>query len=580
MTFKDDMPLGLATDRIHSPSGFRWMVCMALALTVLLAGCDGSGGSGGTVFGPNVQLSGRVTYDSVPVAASVTPYVAYLDYAETVARPARGVQVAAIDDDGRELALGAADADGRYVLTVPKNTPVRLRAVARLYQAPGDGASWDFTIRDNTSPGYADKAASIYAVQGEAFNTGVAHLSRDLHAASGWTGAGYGNPRSAAPFAILDQIFTGMQKVLAVDEDAVFAPMNTYWSIHNRSTNGDKAIGEIGTSHWQPGTDHPGLYILGKEDSDTDEYDTAVVVHEWGHYFEAKFSRSDSVGGSHGGGDLLDMRVSFGEGWGNALAGMVRDDPIYADTQGIRQSEASVVADLDTIPADETRGWFNEASVQHVLYQMYKAPSIGFGAIYEAMVGPQKDTPAFTSLFSFATYLRGGVDGAGQGLTDTLLANIGMVNGAKLDIWGDEQTYPGSLAADGEDFVVPVYRDFTLGAPGERICGTYVLGKDYNKLGRFQFRRVTIDEAGAGDYTLTLDEDPGAPPLEEDELAGLYLTSRGVSKLELEFEGPRAGGYSSTVDVSLAAGVYTMAVVDQREDGTPYCQTITLTKKP
>ncbi len=580
MTFKDDMPLGLATDRIHSPSGFRWMVCMALALTVLLAGCDGSGGSGGTVFGPNVQLSGRVTYDSVPVAASVTPYVAYLDYAETVARPARGVQVAAIDDDGRELALGAADADGRYVLTVPKNTPVRLRAVARLYQAPGDGASWDFTIRDNTSPGYADKAASIYAVQGEAFSTGVAHLSRDLHAASGWTGAGYGNPRSAAPFAILDQIFSAMQKVLAVDEDAVFAPMNTYWSIHNRNTNGDKAIGEIDTSHWQPGTDHPGLYILGKEDVDTDEYDTAVIVHEWGHYFEAKFSRSDSVGGPHGGGDLLDMRVTFGEGWGNALAGMVRDDPIYADTQGIRQSEASVVADLDTIPADETRGWFNEASVQHVLYQMYKAPSIGFGAIYEAMVGPQKDTPAFTSLFSFATYLRGGVDGAGQGLTDTLLANIGMVNGAKLDIWGDEQTYPGSLAADGEDFVVPVYRDFTLGAPGERICGTYVLGKDYNKLGRFQFRRVTIDEAGAGDYTLTLDEDPGAPPLEEDELAGLYLTSRGVSKLELEFEGPRAGGYSSTVDVSLAAGVYTMAVVDQREDGTPYCQTITLTKKP
>ena len=580
MTFKDDMPLGLATDRIHSPSGFRWMVCMALALTVLLAGCDGSGGSGGTVFGPNVQLSGRVTYDSVPVAASVTPYVAYLDYAETVARPARGVQVAAIDDDGRELALGAADADGRYVLTVPKNTPVRLRAVARLYQAPGDGASWDFTIRDNTSPGYADKAASIYAVQGEAFNTGVAHLSRDLHAASGWTGAGYGNPRSAAPFAILDQIFTGMQKVLAVDQDAVFAPMNTYWSIHNRSANGDKAKGEIGTSHWQPGTDHPGLYILGKEDSDTDEYDTAVVVHEWGHYFEAKFSRSDSVGGSHGNEENLDMRVSFGEGWGNALAGMVRDDPIYADTQGPRQAHAGVVADLDTIPVGETRGWFNEASVQHVLYQMYKAPSIGFGAIYAAMVGPQKDTPALTSLFSFATYLRGVVDGAGQGLIDTLLGDIDTVNGDDLDIWGTNQTYPAFLDAGGKHFVVPVYRDFPL-ATDETICGTYVLGKDYNKLGRFQFRRVTIDVAG--DYTLTFYPDPDAPAppdLEEDELAGLNLSSRGVSQVELEFEGPRAGGYGGTVDVSLDAGVYTMAVVDQRNNGTPYCQTVTLTKKP
>lgn len=274
------------------------------------------------------------------------------------------------------------------------------------------------------------------------------------------------------------------------------------------------------------------------------------------------------------------MRVSFGEGWGNALAGMVRDDPIYADTQGPRQAHAGVVADLDTIPVGETRGWFNEASVQHVLYQMYKAPSIGFGAIYAAMVGPQKDTPALTSLFSFATYLRGVVDGAGQGLIDTLLGDIDTVNGDDLDIWGTNQTYPAFLDAGGKHFVVPVYRDFPL-ATDETICGTYVLGKDYNKLGRFQFRRVTIDVAG--DYTLTFYPDPDAPAppdLEEDELAGLNLSSRGVSQVELEFEGPRAGGYGGTVDVSLDAGVYTMAVVDQRNNGTPYCQTVTLTKKP
>src|SRR5690606_36020358 len=257
----------------HPHTHARLLAFLALALSVLLVGCDGSDGSGGAAPGPNVQLSGRVTYDFVPVVASATPRDAYLDYGGTVARPARGVQVAAIDDEGRELAAGQADADGRYVLTVPKNTQIRLRAIARLYQAPGAGASWDFSIRDNTSPGYADNQASIYAVQGEAFNTGVMHLVRDLHAASGWTGDGYGNTRSAAPFAILDQIFSAMQKVLAVDEDAVFAPMKTYWSVANRSSAGDKSKGEIGTSHWSPGEDHQGLYILGKEDLDTDEYD-------------------------------------------------------------------------------------------------------------------------------------------------------------------------------------------------------------------------------------------------------------------------------------------------------------------
>src|SRR5690606_751061 len=104
-------------------------------------------------------------------------------------------------------------------------------------------------------------------------------------------------------------------------------------------------------------------------------------------------------------------------------------DPIYADTQGPRQSKPSVVMDLDTIPAGEPRGWFNEASVQHMLYQLYKSRDIGFRSIYETMVGPQKTTPAFTSLFSFATYLREGVDGAGQGLIDTLLGDIDTING-------------------------------------------------------------------------------------------------------------------------------------------------------
>jgi len=556
---------------VHLRPRARLMTFMAVALSVLLVGCDGSGGSGGEAPGPNVQLSGQVTYDFVPLVADVAVPSAYLDYANTVAMPARGVQVAAIADDGRELASGDADADGRYVLSVPKNTHIRLRAVARLYQAPGDGASWDFSIRDNTSPGYADNQASIYAVQGEAFNTGVNHLSRNLHAASGWTGAGYGNTRSAAPFAILDQIFTAMQKVLAVDEDAIFAPMSTYWSVANRpGMMGDKAMGEIGTSHWQSATAHPGLYILGKEDVDTDEYDTGVIVHEWGHYFESKFSRADSVGGPHGGGDVLDMRVAFGEAWGNSLAGMVRDDPVYADTQGPRQSQRGVVMDLDTIPAAEPRGWFNEASVQHVLYQMYKAPSIGFGAIYEVMIGQQKDTPALTSLFSFATYLRAGVDAGAAGLIDTWLADIGTVNGADLDIWGANQDYPAFFDVAYKDFVVPIYRDLVPGVTMNNVCGTTAFGADRNKLGNYQFLRVTIDEAGAGDYDLTLETDT-APAV--DGWVYLSLYSSGVL---IDGVGLGAGQMTDSSQVSLAPGDYVLTVIHHQL--TP-CQTISLTKK-
>lgn len=564
---------GHALDWKPPVSGWWLKVLMVLALPMLLAGCDGSGG--GAVSGPNVQISGRVTYDFVPVAAIATgpgSPDAYLDYANTVALPARGVQVAAIDGNGRELALATADADGRYVLSVPKNTDVRVRAVARLFQAPGAGPTWDFTIRDNTSEGYKTQSASIYAMQSEPFDTGVMHLGRDLHAGSGWTGAGYGKPRTAAPFAILDQIYGAVQKVLAVDADAVFAPMVTYWSIHNRSTRGDPFLGEISTSHWQSLTDNPGLYILGKENLDTDEYDTSVIVHEWGHYFESKFSRADSIGGSHGNGDVLDMRVAFGEAWGNSLAGMIRDDPIYADTQGMRQQEPGLVMDLDIIPADEPRGWFNESSVQHVLYQMYKSPDIGFGRIYEVMVGPQKDTPAFTSLFSFGTYLRESAVAA-QGQIDAWLGGIHTLNGPGLNIWGDGQGYPASLDPTFEAFVVPVYQPLVIDIPKAGVCGTNAFGDDHNKLGNFQFLRVTIGAGEAGNYVLSHELENPLAGLGDEVWLALY--ARGVVLAELQ---SKAAGYQKDeVPVTLLPGDYTVAVIDTRLADA--CQTITLTKK-
>ncbi|MGB6053846.1 MAG: hypothetical protein WBG17_01265 [Burkholderiaceae bacterium] len=493
-------------------------VALAIFLSVLLAACGGGSDNPGPAPA-TVQLSGKITYDFVPAVASQNPQGAWsggLVYTKTIAKPARGVQVEAVADDGSVLAATQAGADGAYTLVVPSNTSVRLRAKARLLRAPGTGPSWDFSVRDNTSAGYASGNAALYAVQGDAFNSGRdASQTRDLNAASGWTGSGYGKARAAAPFAILDQFYSAIQKVLAADGQATFAPMNTYWSVNNRPASGDPALGEIGTSHWsarddQPG-DRPGLYILGAENVDTDEYDTGVVVHEWGHYFESRFSRADSTGGPHGGGELLDMRLAFGEAWGNSLAGMVRDDPLYVDTNSTQQARVGVVLDLDTIPGYEPRGWFNEGSVQYVLYQLYKTPTIGFPAIYKVMVGPQKTTEAFTSLFSFATYLRAEAGAEGKTAIDQLLAGINTVNGADLDIWGSKQTYPSILPAVGEPFVLPVYTQLSLGTP-VTVCRTAdfgtVAGWYGNKLGNIRYLRLPITQAGT--YKLQLTSNPSA----------------------------------------------------------------------
>src|SRR5690606_11276114 len=129
----------------------------------------------------------------------------------------------------------------------------------------------------------------------------------NLHAPSGWDGAAYSDPRSAAPFAILDTVRDATDFVLQSAPDTVFPPLILHWSPNNSPTRGandepDLTTGEIGSSLYRHGD---GIYLLGHADSDTDEYDRHVIAHEWAHYLEHAFGRSDNIGGQHTRGDQL-----------------------------------------------------------------------------------------------------------------------------------------------------------------------------------------------------------------------------------------------------------------------------------
>lgn len=515
---------------------------LAVVMALGLGGCGGGGGDNGG-SGAVVSLSGHITYDAVPASAS-----GMLDYAHTESKAARGVQVEAVADDGTVLATANADANGSYALQLPTNTNVRIRAKARLLQAAGSGPSWDFAVRDNTSDGYltSGNSAALYAIEGALFNSGAVAQVRDLHAGSGWNGSGYtAGARAAAPFAILDQIYAAKQKVLAADSAAVFAPMIAYWSPANRPSNtNDATVGNIVTTHWSAGGNRPGLYILGAEDVDTDEYDSAVIVHEWGHYFESRFSRADNPGGNHGSGELLDMRLAFGEGWGNALAGMVRDDPLYVDTYDVQQGSPRVVFNLNLIPTTEPKTWSNEASVQYVLYQLYKSSEIGFGQIYRVMVNQEKNTEALTSLFSFATYLRAQSSVAGQSAIDGYLLAINTVNGANLDIWGSQQTWSDAAT---QGFVLPIYTPLTTGHSAT-VCRTDVFGSaDNNKLGNIRYLRLGIVQGG--NYKLSVSGSPSSSTLS----VGVYSHGQAV---------PAQWLYPNTMQLALASGNYVVTLTD------------------
>jgi hypothetical protein len=81
------------------------------------------------------------------------------------------------------------------------------------------------------------------------------------------------------------------------------------------------------------------IYILGGiggdvDSTDTDHFDNAIILHEYGHYIEAAMSKADSPGGSHDGDSVIDPRLAWGEGWATFLATAVSGQPYYRDTYG------------------------------------------------------------------------------------------------------------------------------------------------------------------------------------------------------------------------------------------------------
>ncbi len=66
------------------------------------------------------------------------------------------------------------------------------------------------------------------------------------------------------------------------------------------------------------------IFILGSQ-SDPDEFDDDVILHEFGHYVESNFGRSDSIGGPHSPTSALDLRLSWSEGYADFFSSWCRE---------------------------------------------------------------------------------------------------------------------------------------------------------------------------------------------------------------------------------------------------------------
>lgn len=431
------------------------------------------------------SLKGQVTFERVPV--NVTGLV----YEEGRRDPARYILVQAVNQSGGVIASSLTDSKGQYELMVPENQSLAVRAMAQMdvaslwVQSLSDSERRWVLVEDNT----ADSAR--YAIQGS-FATLAESAERLLHAPSGWTGSGYGASRQAAPFAILDTLYNALNTLGRANAPLSTAPIRVRWSKDNRAVSGDVTQGEIGTSHYN--SEAGGLYILGAENSDTDEYDEHVILHEFAHCLEDRLGRLDSMGGAHSLSEPLDMRLAFSEGWATALSALFLEKPLYLDSQGTNQRRVGAV-NVDNQQLGRT-GWFNESTVQALFYDIGDSTSpdddtvsLDLSALMSAYWETTQNLAPLMSSHPLLFALKQRHPSQANQL-DQLYNNFEITAD---DLWGENETNSGGLSN-----TLPIY-DVLTEVDAKRSCITRDSSAN-NKLGNRRLFRTSVDVSGAYDW--------------------------------------------------------------------------------
>jgi hypothetical protein len=279
-----------------------------------------------------VPVRGSALYQKIPVTD------AGLDLNSHAVAPIRNARVEVLDSASQSIiSVSKTDARGSFLVDVPPQSAVSIRVLSRLRSTelqvvdfPTSRAlyaiSIPYDVRSNTNPVIVDRS------------------------------------RVSGAFNILE-IIQRSNDLIHLADPTVIAPAPTmFWSPANTYTT-------IGTTHFSLSTNT--AYILGDRSVDSDEFDDAVIAHEYGHLVAARFSRDDSPGGPHGIGELLDPRLAWSEGWANFFSAAVRNDAIYLDSRGPNGSSVYRIDVKDAHPPNDQPGYMSEATVHSLLFDLF-----------------------------------------------------------------------------------------------------------------------------------------------------------------------------------------------------------------
>ena len=391
-----------------------------------------------------------------------------LDYSTPRTFNVRGVVVELLNRNAGDavLATSSTDALGRYSfsgVSSDLNVAVRVKAQIVNTRDAGQtaGAQYNFTLRDNTS---TSTPKALFTLDSLNITTVAGVNTVNLQAAMGFDAVGnVTGPRQSAVFSILEVVYSAVDKLRVVDPNVTMPDLNIYWSADNVDAPGDKNKGQIETSHYASGGSLPGVFILGKANVDTDEFDQGVIGHEFGHYLQSALSYSDSPGGSHSSNEYKDASLAYGEGYGTAVGGLLAGSPYYTDSKGDKQANGSVTDMSKPSSSTEARGFYAENSIAYVMYSL--GTSYGFNNFWRAVIS-LKSGHASATIFSFLNqYLAITTDPSARTRVAELMAQENIRNTNLLGaLNGTADPAVDSAASKGATDLETLYTLLSLGA--------------------------------------------------------------------------------------------------------------------
>lgn len=450
---------------------------------------------------PLQAQSGNVSAMATFTVAGLVQYQKYglassrIDYAGGTTTSAVRRAIVQILNGETPIASGITNDAGNYSISVTATTgtTLKVRVLARStvvsYVPDGlgpnncSGGGWDIRVVNNVTNNSASQSNATlrpnYALDSSTFSapasgTTTVNMTAAMVFNNTASAPAYSyTQRAGAPFTVLDTAISAIETACEGRANITFPTLYMNWSSENTTSGGNRYQGNIGTSFFTTETTSrlANLYILGKVNVDTDELDTHVVAHEFGHFLENKIYRSDSIGGRHSLSDSLDPRLAFGEGFGNAFSGIVHADPDYIDTNGTNQNSGFTINVSQPPSSDNDRGPWSERSMQYLLYRTATLRG-NFGAIHDILENYQKTSQAPTTGLTFVSYYAQKYGQSTNGLASTW-SGAGMLS-SPIDA-----LCTGSCGA-GTPQYSPWDSDNNLGT-------SYATTRNYNQLSSTQF---------------------------------------------------------------------------------------------